>query len=81
MAVELRMIGEPDEIARVIHEMEKVLDVDVADRTYGARSRFDVRTYAKVRVPTPPTVTVDRVGDAGSTKPALAPKTSRRELP
>lgn len=82
MAVELRMIGDPDEIARVIHEMEKVLDVMSNGRSYEARGRFGVRTYAEVRIPTAPKVTVEQAASpAEATSPAITPKANRIELP
>jgi hypothetical protein len=41
---ELRMTGEPDELAWVLHELGKVLDVAHDGRTYAQCGGFGVRT-------------------------------------
>jgi hypothetical protein len=61
MTVKLRLTGEPDELARVLHALDQVLEVATDRRTYPQRGGFGVRCYAEVRLPaTTSTTRTDR---------------------
>jgi hypothetical protein len=62
MTVKLRMTGEPEDIARVLHALGQVLEVAYDGRTYPQRGGFGVRAYAEVRTPNATgTVRVDQI--------------------
>jgi hypothetical protein len=73
MTVELRLIGEPEEIEAVLAVLGTEMEVAQSRRrrTYEADGKFGVRRYAEVR---------PRRGAAGPTK-AAAVRTDRAELP
>jgi hypothetical protein len=57
----MRLMGEPDEIARTLHELGQVFDVAYDGRTYPQRGGFGVRAYVEVRLPPASTVRVDQI--------------------
>lgn len=49
MAVKLRVLGDPDEVARVLAVLDGALDLAWDGRTYPCRGGFGVRAYLEAR--------------------------------
>jgi hypothetical protein len=81
MSVELRLSGEPDEIAAALEVLRDVYEVAARDRTYPNQGGFGVRMYAEIRprsaAPGPVRASAQRA-DQGTT--AVTGEHRRREI-
>lgn len=80
MTVKLRVLGDPDEVAKVLAVLDGVLDLAGNDRVYPNRGGFGVRVYVEARFDQwcrpRPTVTTGR-----PFRPARAVGPSARGVP
>jgi hypothetical protein len=79
MAVQVRLMGEPNDIALILALLSQVAEVATDGRQYPNRSGFGVRVYAEVRASSGPIVAqAERVDTDKPTK--SVPRCRRREL-
>lgn len=71
MTVDVRMSGEPDEIAQLVALLNQFADVAANDRQYPNRGGFGVRVYAEVRLPERQAAQAERTDRAADTTRGL----------
>lgn len=67
MTVQVRLSGQPDQIARVVALLRSTYETSGGDRAYPNRGAVGLRVYLEVRATTPPTTNTTRTtgDDAG----------------
>lgn len=69
MAVKLRVLGDPDEVAQVLAVLDGTLELAWDGRTYANRGGFGVRAYLEAR-PWPVTTTAAERADRPGPPPS-----------
>lgn len=65
MTVKLRVLGDPDDVARVLAVLDGALELAWDGRTYPNRGRFGVRAYLEARPRPVTSATAERDGRLG----------------